>query len=54
MQNGTPINVLKDLGGWADIQMVLKYVHLSSEHLAEYADNSKNNVTNLPHQQNEQ
>jgi integrase len=47
VQNGTPLNVLKDLGGWADIQMVLKYAHLSAEHLAEYADNSKNNVTNL-------
>ena len=47
VQNGTPLNVLKDLGGWADIQMVLKYAHLSAEHLAEYANNSNNNVTNL-------
>jgi integrase len=47
VQNGTPLNVLKDLGGWADIQMVLKYAHLSAEHLAKYANNSKNNVTNL-------
>lgn len=47
VQNGTPLNVLKDLGGWADIQMVLKYAHLSAEHLAKYADNSKKNVTNL-------
>ncbi|RLA22892.1 MAG: site-specific integrase, partial [Gammaproteobacteria bacterium] len=47
VQNGTPLNVLKDLGGWADIQMVLKYTHLSADHLAEYANNSNNNVTNL-------
>ena len=51
VQNGTPLNVLKDLGGWSDIQMVLKYAHLSADHLAEYADNSKNNVTNLRHKQ---
>ncbi|TXL00226.1 hypothetical protein BMR02_06295 [Methylococcaceae bacterium HT1] len=47
VQNGTPLNVLKDLGGWADIQIVLKYAHLSADHLAEYANNSNNNVTNL-------
>jgi len=52
VQNGTPLNVLKDLGGWADIKMVLKYAHLSAEHLAEYANNSKNNVTNLLQSEN--
>jgi len=41
VQNGTPLNVLKELGGWADLSMVLRYAHLSSEHLAGYANNSK-------------
>lgn len=48
IQNGTPLQVLKELGGWADLTMVLRYAHLSSKHLEEYAGNSKN-VTNLLH-----
>ena len=49
VQNGTPLHVLKELGGWADLTMVLRYAHLSSKHLEEYANNSKSvtNVTNL-------
>lgn len=43
VQNGTPLAVLKELGGWSDISMVLIYAHLSPEHLRQYADNS--NVT---------
>ena len=41
VQNGTPIHVLKELGGWADLTMVLRYAHLSSEHLSEFAENAK-------------
>jgi hypothetical protein len=41
IQNGTPLHVLKELGGWADLSMVLHYAHLSSEHLSGYANNSK-------------
>jgi integrase len=41
VQNGTPLHVLKELGGWADLTMVLRYAHLSSKHLEEYAGNSK-------------
>ena len=41
VQNGTPLHVLKELGGWADLSMVLRYAHLSSKHLEEYAGNSK-------------
>jgi integrase len=48
VQNGTPLHVLKELGGWADLTMVLRYAHLSSKHLEEYAGNSKA-VTNLLH-----
>jgi integrase len=39
MQAGTPIHILKELGGWADLSMVMRYAHLSAEHIAGYADN---------------
>lgn len=38
IQNGTPLQVLQELGGWSDSEMVQRYAHLASEHLAEYAD----------------
>lgn len=38
VQAGTPLHVLKELGGWASYQMVLRYAHLAPEHLAEHAD----------------
>lgn len=36
VQNGTPLAILKELGGWQSMDMVLRYAHLSSSHLAEY------------------
>ncbi len=39
VQNGTPLNVLQELGGWSCYSMVQRYAHLSAEHLAEYANN---------------
>jgi len=49
VQNCTPLHVLKELGGWADLKMVLRYAHLSSNHLQEYIENvstkKKGNVT---------
>lgn len=36
---GTPMKVLKDLGGWSTMQMVDRYAHLSPEHLHDYAGN---------------
>lgn len=39
VQNGTPLAVLKELGGWHDISMVMRYAHLAPEHLAQYASN---------------
>ena len=39
VQNGTPLYVLKELGGWKTLAMVEKYAHLAPEHLASYADN---------------
>ena len=38
VQAGTPLNVLKDLGGWTSLDMVLRYAHLGADHLAEYAE----------------
>mgnify|MGYP001584777076 CR=1 FL=1 len=38
VQAGTPLHVLQELGGWSTYAMVLKYAHLSAEHLAEHAE----------------
>jgi len=38
VQRGTPLHVLKELGGWADYEMVLKYAHLSCDHLSEWVN----------------
>lgn len=43
-QRGTPLMVLKELGGWSELSMVMKYAHMAESHLAEYADN-----VNLPY-----
>lgn len=45
VQAGTPLNVLQELGGWASYDMVLRYAHLSSEHLKAHAGNSNLVVT---------
>lgn len=39
LQNGTPLNVLQELGGWESAQMVRRYAHFSASHLASYASN---------------
>lgn len=41
VQKGTPLLALKELGGWEKIEMVQKYAHLATNHLAYFADNSK-------------
>ena len=38
VQNGTPLNVLQELGGWESAQMVRCYAHFSVSPLATYAD----------------
>lgn len=38
VQAGTPLHVLQELGGWECVEMVRKYAHFSSSHLAEYVD----------------
>jgi integrase len=40
VQNGTPLPVLMELGGWRDLKMVLRYAHLAPTHLAQYAGNT--------------
>ena len=41
IKNGTPLHVLKGLGGWSDLKMVLRYAYLYSEHLSGYVNNSR-------------
>ena len=38
VQNGTPLNVLQELGGWESAQMVRRYAHFSADHFTEYAN----------------
>lgn len=40
IQAGTPLAVLKELGGWHSMDMVMRYAHLSPEHLAQWAENA--------------
>jgi len=37
-QAGTPPNVLQELGGWESADMVRRYAHLATSHLAEFAE----------------
>lgn len=39
VQNGTPLQVLKELGGWKSLDMVLIYAHFAPTHLARYSAN---------------
>jgi integrase len=38
IQDGTPVHVLQELGGWSGPEMVQRYAHLSCEHLAQWVD----------------
>jgi hypothetical protein len=38
IQSGTPLHVLKELGGWSNYEMVLRYAHFAPEHLAKHAE----------------
>lgn len=37
VQQGTPLHVLQELGGWECVEMVKKYAHLSADHLSRYS-----------------
>lgn len=41
VQNGTPLMVLKELGGWETLEMVKRYAHLNAKHLLDYANHVK-------------
>jgi hypothetical protein len=41
VQRGTPLLVLKELGGWETIEMVQKYAHLAPSHMAAHAETVK-------------
>ncbi|OFZ96623.1 MAG: hypothetical protein A3H35_07315 [Betaproteobacteria bacterium RIFCSPLOWO2_02_FULL_62_17] len=43
-QAGTPMHALQELGGWRSPEMVQRYAHLSSDHLAEYVDRMSGNL----------
>jgi len=47
IQSGTSLQELQQLGGWASFEMVLRYAHLSSDHLKKAAE--RISVTNLLH-----
>ena len=38
VQLGTPLYVLKELGGWETLEMVNRYAHLAPEHLKAHAE----------------
>ncbi len=40
-QDGTPLHVLQELGGWQSAEMVRRYAHLSTVHLADYVNRRK-------------
>jgi integrase len=37
-QGGTPLKVLQEMGGWATLDMPMRYAHLDPGHLAQYAE----------------
>jgi len=38
VQQGTPVNVLQEMGAWESEGMVRRYAHLAPAHLAEHAE----------------
>ena len=48
VMGGTPLEVLRQLGGWADMTMVLRYAHLSPGYVAGYAENAALSPATIP------
>jgi integrase len=40
VQGKTPLKVLQEMGGWASLEMPMRYAHLDPGHLAQYAETS--------------
>lgn len=47
VQRGTPLHVLKELGGWETMEMVQRYAHLSADHLAQWVQSVSSDSCNL-------
>ncbi|WP_082676480.1 site-specific integrase [Thiomicrospira sp. WB1] len=48
VQNGTPLAVLQELGGWSDYKMVKRYAHFSHKHLKRFVNRSQSgSATNI-------
>ena len=47
VQNGTPLEVLQELGGWSDYKTVKRYAHFTTSHLQKYVS-SFNTVGDKP------
>jgi integrase len=47
VQQGTPLSVLQELGGWQSGAMVSRYAHLGAEHLAAWNDRLASYGTNV-------
>jgi integrase len=41
VMNGTPLAVLRELGGWASMDMVMRYAHLAPDHVQAWAANGR-------------
>lgn len=42
MQRGTPLHVVKELGGWETMEMVQRYAHMSADHSAQWVQSISN------------
>lgn len=51
VQAGTPLQALQELGGWETVEMVRRYAHLSSEHLAPYVERMSGSLQLVTSQQ---
>jgi len=49
VQQGTPLYVLQELGGWETVDMVRRYAHLAAEHTAHYAERVSRSFTENDH-----
>lgn len=49
VMGGTPLEVLRQLGGWADMTMVLRYAHLAPGYVAAYAENVSLTISPTSH-----
>mgnify|MGYP005750934893 CR=1 FL=1 len=47
VQRGTPLEVLQELGGWSDYNMVKRYAHFTHEHLSRYVNRSQSGLTTI-------